>query len=87
MVYPNLRARVRPLLLSKIVARLLRHFGFLRAIVRPKEISYCERGLHLFFGDLTLHGVPALSDGERVTFTINASRQPPEIMVNPAPAV
>jgi len=74
MVYPNLRSRIRPLVLSKIIARLLRHLAFLRAIVRPKEITYYERGLHLFFGDLTLHGVPALSQGERVSVTFNASR-------------
>ena len=76
MIYPNLRSRVRPLLLSRIVARLLRHLPPLRAIVPPKEITYYERGLHVFFGDLTHHGVPALSRGERVTITFNASRCP-----------
>ncbi len=74
LIYNNLRGRVRPLFLSKVVARLLRHLPGLRAIIRPKEISYQEGALHIFFGDLTLHGVRPFSAGERVTFTINASR-------------
>jgi hypothetical protein len=74
LIYKNLRRRIKPLLLSKIVARLLRHSALLRLIIKPKEIAYREGALHIFFGDLTLHGVPDLTDGERVTFTLNAHR-------------
>ena len=74
LIYKNLRRRVRPMLLSKIVARLLRHIALLRLVIRPKEIVYREGALHIFFGDLTLHGVPDLTDGERATFTLNAHR-------------
>jgi len=77
MVYPNLRLRIKPLFFSRVVARLLRHSPLLRKIFRPREIQYVEGGLHLFFGDLTLHGVPALSRGERLTMTVNASRRGP----------
>jgi hypothetical protein len=77
MVYPNLRLRVKPLTLSRIIARALRHVSLARMFFRPREVSYVQGGLHVFFGDLTLHGVPALTHGERITLTINASRQPP----------
>jgi len=74
LVYNNLRRRIRPLILSQVVARMLRHSSILRKVFPPREVNYKEGALHLFFGDLTLHGVPTFPQGERVTFTINASR-------------
>jgi hypothetical protein len=77
MVYPNLRLRLKPLILSRVIARVLRHVSFARMIFRPREVIYVQDGLHVFFGDLTFHGVPALTQGERITMTVNASRRPP----------
>lgn len=74
LVYPNFRRYIKPLMLSRVLARMLRHVPFLRSVFKPREISYSERALHVFFGDLTLHGVPSITGGERLTLTINASR-------------
>lgn len=74
LLYRNLRNRVKPLFLSRLFARLLRHSKLLRVIFKPKEIVYQERALHVFFGDLSLHGVPDISGGERLTYTLNAHR-------------
>ena len=73
LIYRKLRS-IKPRVLSKIVARLLRHMSFLRIIFRPQEINYQEGGLHIFFGDLSFHCVPRTSHGERLTLTVNASR-------------
>ncbi len=73
LVYNNLR-RLKPYLLSQIAGRLIRHFPLVRKIFPPKEIGYQQGALHLFFGDITLHGVNAFTSTERVTYTINASR-------------
>ncbi len=74
LLYRNLRNRAKPLLVSRIAARLLRHSDPLRALIRPKGVVYQERTLHVFFGDLSLHGAPNISGGERLTFTLNAHR-------------
>jgi hypothetical protein len=74
LIYNNFRGRVRPHVLSRIVARLIRHSRLLQTIFPPREVSYRERGLHLFFGDITLHAVKPFQTGERMSFTINASR-------------
>ena len=74
LLYRNFRNRVKPLFLSRVCARLLRHSKLLRAIIKPKQIVYQERALHVFFGDLSLHGVSDISGGERLTLTLNAHR-------------
>lgn len=74
LFYPNLRSRIKPRILATVVARLLRHFDFLRTIVTPKEISYQVGALHVFFGDVTLHGVPPTTHGERLVLAINATQ-------------
>lgn len=74
LIYPNLRRRARPRGAATLIARVLRHSPLLRKIFRPKEINYRAGALHVFFGDLTLHGVPPTTRGERLVLAINATR-------------
>ena len=74
LLYNNFRNRIKPLFFSRVAARLIRHSAVLRSIFKPKVVTYQERALHIVFGDLSLHGVPAISGGERLSFTLNAHR-------------
>lgn len=78
LVYPNFRKRIKPLIVSKIFARLIRHIPLVRMIFRPKVVRYIEGSLYLFFGDITLHGVTRITAGERHVMVVNASRLTPE---------
>jgi len=78
LVYPNFRQRIKPLIVSKIFARLIRHIPLVRMIFKPKIVRYKEGSLYLFFGDITLHGVTKITTGERHVMVVNASRLTPE---------
>lgn len=71
-VYPNARRYLGAGILGKLISRVFRHSALVRTVFPPKKVSYTENSLCLFFGDRTLHGVPPLSNGERLVMTINS---------------
>ena len=72
-IYPSLRRRIKPRILATVVARALLHLPFLRKIFKPKEVVYKENAMYFFFGDVTFHGVTAVTRGERLVMVFNSS--------------
>lgn len=73
-IYKNLKANLGMGILAKIISRLLGRVSLLRSIFKPGFISYKVGTLTLFFGDITLHGVGACYDGDRISLTYNLSQ-------------
>lgn len=71
VVFPNVRLKY-PKLVSKIVARMLRHFVWFRKIYGQAEVVYKVDSMVILFADLSFHGVDPISNGERVVITINS---------------
>lgn len=71
-LYPNLRKRFSPYLLSASVARLLRHAAWSRDWFGSTKVRYEVGAIMVFFGDITFHGVPAIVEGERLVMTVNS---------------
>lgn len=70
-VFPNIRTKYGPIL-SKVVCRGLRHFSFLRKLFGAQTVVYTVGSAHIFFGDVSFHGVEPITDGERLVMTINS---------------
>ena len=71
-LFPNLRKRFAPYVLSASSARLLRHFVWFRNWFGSTKVNYEVGTLFVFFGDVTFHGVPSILDGERLVMTVNS---------------
>lgn len=70
-VFPNTRLKY-PSLVSKVISRFLRHLKWFRELYGYKEIQYKIGTFHIFFGDLSFHGVEPITHGERIVMTINS---------------
>lgn len=71
-LFPNLRKRFSPYVLSASIARLLRHFIWARDWFGSTKLQYEVGTIILFFGDVTFHGVPPILEGERLVMTVNS---------------
>lgn len=71
-LFPNLRKRFSPYVLSASIARLLRHFLWLRDWFGSTKVQYEVGTVIVFFGDVTFHGVPPILEGERLVMTVNS---------------
>jgi len=71
-LFPNLRKRFAPYVLSASIARLLRHFIWLRDWFGSTKVQYEVGTVIVFFGDITFHGVPPILEGERLVMTVNS---------------
>ena len=71
ILFPSLRRSYTPGI-AKIVSRILRHFKIARKIYGYKEVMYQVDAMHIFFGDISFHGVEPIKSGERVVVTINS---------------
>jgi len=70
IIYKNLRKKY-PKIISAPIARILRHFKFMRKLFGGTEIVYKESAMQIFFGDISLHGVEPITSGARTVMTIN----------------
>lgn len=70
-VFPNIRKKYGTTL-SKLVCRGLRHSASLRKLFGAQTIVYTVGSAHIFFGDISFHGVEPITDGERLVMTINS---------------
>jgi len=71
-LFPNLRKRFSPYVLSASIARLLRHFIWFRDWFGSTKVRYEVGTVIVFFGDVTFHGVPPIVEGERLVMTVNS---------------
>ena len=71
-LFPNLRQRFSPYVLSASIARLLRHFIWFRDWFGSTKIQYEVGTIIVFFGDVSFHGVPSILEGERLVMTVNS---------------
>ena len=71
VVFANLRLKY-PALVSKIIARMLRHSALFRRLYGETEITYTVDTMFIVFADLSFHGVNPISNGERMVVTINS---------------
>lgn len=72
VLFPNLRNEKRPKIVSKVIARLLRHIPALRPLYGFADVHYEVDTMYLFFGDRCFHGVNPIQSGERLVMTINS---------------
>lgn len=70
-VFPNIRKKFG-VSLSKVICRGLRHSPHLRKLFGAKTVRYTVGSAHVFFGDISFHGVDPITDGERLVMTINS---------------
>ncbi|MFM2374276.1 MAG: hypothetical protein RLZZ234_271 [Candidatus Parcubacteria bacterium] len=71
IAFPNLRKKY-PRLVCSVLSEILRRSAWARAKFGFTKVSYTVGTLHLFFGDVSLHGVPPIRHGERMIMTINS---------------
>lgn len=71
VLFPSIRERYSPFM-AKIVSRILRHSKLARTIYGYKEVIYTVDSMHIFFGDISFHGVEPIKSGERAVITINS---------------
>ncbi len=71
ILFPSLRRKYSPGI-AKLVSRILRHFKIARSLYGYKEVIYQVDAMHIFFGDISFHGVEPIKSGERVVVTINS---------------
>lgn len=71
ILFPSLRRKFSPTN-AKLVSRVLRHSKIARNIYGYKEVIYQVDAMHIFFGDISFHGVDPIKSGERVVVTINS---------------
>ena len=71
IAFPNLRAKY-PRIISAPISMVLRKIPFTRKLYGYTSVDYYVGALHLFFGDVSLHGVPPIQKGERMIMTINS---------------
>ncbi len=71
VAFPNIRKKYG-VFLSKFICRLLRHSGLMRNLWNPARVTYQLGACHVFYGDITFHGVDPIKEGERIVMTINS---------------
>jgi hypothetical protein len=71
ILFPSIRERYAPFL-AKVVSRLLRHSKLFRRLYGYSEVVYEVDAMHIFFGDISFHGVEPIKSGERAVITINS---------------
>lgn len=71
VAFPNLRLRYSRLICAPLSV-VLRRNALARKLFGYTTVSYTVGTLHLFFGDVSLHGVPPIQQGERMIMTINS---------------
>jgi len=71
VIFPNIRKKYSPFM-SKIISRILRHSELARKWYGYETVHYTIGALHMFFGDVSFHGVPPIKAGERMVMTINS---------------
>ena len=71
IAFPNLRKKY-PSIVCSIISEVLRRSAWARKQFGFTTVSYSVGTLHLFFGDVSLHGVPPIRQGERMIMTINS---------------
>ena len=71
VLFPNIRKKYGTLL-SKFICRGLRHSKLMRDLWGHTDLTYKIGACHVFFGDITFHGVDPITDGERIVMTINS---------------
>ena len=71
ILFPSIRRKFSPGV-AKLVSRMLRHFKVARSVYGYKEVIYQVDAMHIFFGDISFHGVDPIKSGERVVVTINS---------------
>ncbi len=70
-VFPNLRTKY-PAIICKPLSEVLRRIPFARSLYGVLVVPYKVDTMHCFFGDITLHGVPPITAGERLVMTLNS---------------
>ena len=71
VMFPNIRQKY-PMIVSKLLCRLLRHSHLFRKLYGQTEVVYKVDTMYFFFGDISFHGVEPISNGERLVVTINS---------------
>ncbi len=71
ILFPSLR-RKYGVSVAKLVSRILRHSKLARNLYGYKEVIYQVDAMHIFFGDISFHGVDPIKSGERTVVTINS---------------
>lgn len=71
ILFPSLRRKFNSFM-AKIVSRMLRHSKLVRSLYGYKEVIYQVDAMHIFFGDISFHGVDPIKSGERTVVTINS---------------
>jgi len=71
ILFPSIRERYAPFL-AKVVSRLLGHSKLFRKLYGYTEVIYQIDAMHIFFGDISLHGVEPIKSGQRAVITINS---------------
>ena len=71
VAFPNMRLKY-PSLVSKVIARMLRHSAMFRRWYGETEVVYRTDTMFIIFADITFHGVNPISNGERMVVTINS---------------
>jgi hypothetical protein len=71
IAFPNLRTKY-PRFIAAPLSAMLRRIPFTRTLYGYTSVDYHVGALHLFFGDVSLHGVPPIQKGERMIMTINS---------------
>lgn len=70
-VFPNIRKKYG-VFFSKFICRALRHSALVRKLWGFVVIPYTVGSAHIFFGDISFHGVDPIKSGERLVMTINS---------------
>jgi hypothetical protein len=71
VLFPSIRARYSPFM-AKVVSRVLLHSKLMRKLYGYQEVIYTVDSMHIFFGDISFHGVEPIKSGERAVITINS---------------
>jgi len=71
VMFPNLRKQYG-VFIARFIGRGLRHSSWLRKQWGSEVIHYQPGTCYVFFGDISLHGVPPIAAGERMVMTINS---------------
>ena len=71
VVFPNIRQKFG-MTGSKFICRILRHSALARKLYGYTTVEYHEGSGHIFFGDISFHGVEPITGEERLVMTINS---------------
>lgn len=71
IMFPNLR-RHFPRIINAPLSTILRRIPLARKLFGYTVVQYSVGSLFIFFGDVSLHGVPPITEGERMIMAINS---------------